>query len=171
VNEGAGFNDGSPSKIDIASASGVPTGSASRTVSLWLKTTDSNNKEFFQSGDDLGTAGDQFALLNISGKDYFSGGSGRDKAGNRTINNGAWHMFTVTYDGTVVSLYVDGTLDVSSTLSLSTNSNHVDFGSTTAGGNYLTGDLDEIGVWSKVLSTQEITDLWNGESGQTMVAQ
>jgi hypothetical protein len=34
--------------------------------------------------------------------------------------------------------------------------------------NLWAGYLDEVGIWSKVLSTNEITDLYNGGAGQTM---
>jgi hypothetical protein len=33
---------------------------------------------------------------------------------------------------------------------------------------YMNGDIDEFGIWSKALSTNEISDLYNGGAGQTM---
>ena len=43
------------------------------------------------------------------------------------------------------------------------------FGTDTAFSTFAQCSLDEIGIWNKALSTQEMTDLYNAGNGQTMV--
>jgi hypothetical protein len=85
-----------------------------------------------------------------------------------------WHFIVATYSTTAgLKLYLDnslvatnGTLGIGNTgiaIGHGTRYNLNDF--------KLNGQLDEIGYWSKVLSTQEISDLYNNGNGQTMIEQ
>lgn len=81
-------------------------------------------------------------------------------------NDGQWHHIAVTYDGTVLKLYLDSTL-VSSVNSTSLP----DFTGTTplrigadasAADRFFTGNIDEVRVWNRSLSAGEI---WNACHG------
>ena len=94
-----------------------------------------------------------------------SSGSNRYVTSPNTYNNGQWHHGVVTFDGSILRLYVDGvqvsTLSTSSTpetvgnhpLKIGANSRIVD--------NLFTGNIDEVGVWNRALTTSEITNLMN----------
>ena len=89
-----------------------------------------------------------------------------------------WHHGLFTYDGSGslsgVHFYIDNSeLSGSNTgsVSASITGGSVDFhigtniNDGTPSGQYFNGHLDEIGIWTKVLSSQERTDLWNGGDG------
>ncbi|HEY0141286.1 MAG TPA: LamG domain-containing protein [Thermoanaerobaculia bacterium] len=99
--------------------------------------------------------------------------SGPDTA--QTLTTGTWYQVVITYDATNVRTYVNGSL-LGGPTAASGNGN----AGTSDGayiGNffaevssfYANGMLDEVGFWSKALSAQEITDLYNGGAGQTMI--
>ena len=92
------------------------------------------------------------------------------------ISPGTWYMTTYIYDGTTQSIWFNGTDENSNTDTTTPNS----------GGNagvafmhetplvsldnkYLPGKVAECGFWNKALSSQEVSDLYNGGAGQTMV--
>lgn len=89
-------------------------------------------------------------------------------------NTGQWYHLVVIYrDATDdVNVWIDGVDqgNIGAATSIFAGTSAIDFGEYNgAAGNYLTGSLDELGFWSKKLSSTEVGDLYNGGSGQTMV--
>lgn len=80
---------------------------------------------------------------------------------------GGWHQAVVTFNGTTISLYVDGKLESSanaSTLAYSGAAQNSFLGGGGAGGlglNYFDGRLDEPRLYNRVLSTSEIKALYD----------
>lgn len=77
-----------------------------------------------------------------------------------------WHHIVVTMDNGLAKIYLDGILDATDTghdCNSTTRplrignlwNNHYDFD----------GIIDEVGIWSRVLTSQEITDLYNSGNG------
>ena len=91
------------------------------------------------------------------------------------VNLNTWQMQTITYDqsGTMMSLYVDGVL-IGNNNSHELESNgdrplRIGAGRTNATAAYFfNGKIDEVGVWSSELSSDEIVQLYN--SGETLYA-
>jgi len=89
-------------------------------------------------------------------------------------NNNFWHNIAVTYNNTNVSsiiIYLDGiqiqisNFNLVNLNGLNTLSTNVLFGKAIAQYNsnfYFNGKLDDIGIWNRALTQQEITDLYNG---------
>jgi hypothetical protein len=95
-----------------------------------------------------------------------------------TYNDGHWHQVTASYDGTTMSLYVDGTLVASSPATASapfggylragdldlSGITHVfggNFVSVTAPNSYgFSGSIDEVAVYPTALSASQISALW-----------
>ena len=84
---------------------------------------------------------------------------------------GGWHHVAVTHNITSNTLifYVDGA-QAGSTKTITLNP--VDSGQPTllgarADGQYLTGKIDELGLWSRVLTPTEIAALYNSNNGKT----
>lgn len=93
-----------------------------------------------------------------------------------TLNTGTWYMLTMTYDGSGnasgVSFYVDGSALTSLTLSQDnlTVSPSTSFpfnisGRNNAGLNPFDGVIDEVSIWTRELSSSDVSDLYNSGSG------
>ncbi len=93
----------------------------------------------------------------VNGHLQFSGG-GVSVEGSVTISDGNWHHVAVSYDGTNIKLYVDGVADGSGSVTLNTSGTVLRLGrrNDPAGGEYFTGMLDEVRVWSLSKSVTEI---------------
>jgi len=97
--------------------------------------------------------------------------------GTTNMGDGNWHFIVVTRASNVLKIYIDnGADEASSTINgtVTTTSNAYnctmgcyDDGSRT---NFFNGLVDEMGFWSKVLSSTEKTDLYNSGSGTTMTS-
>jgi hypothetical protein len=81
-------------------------------------------------------------------------------------NDGGWHYVVTTYDGSAFRLYVDGT-EVSSILAQQKEPNisekgsvRIGAGDLSAGSELYTGFVDEVRIWDRMLSTQEIMDAY-----------
>jgi hypothetical protein len=146
------------SKIVKTSVSGFPTGTSARSMNFWVKTTQTALQVLVRYGSLV--AGQNFGLLENAGCIYFSG-YGNDKQGSIPINDGNWHMVTVTYDGTTVSLYVDKNFDVSFTPTLNTTGTDLYLGTQSGSDYFFTGSLDELAIFSRALSASEISSLYN----------
>lgn len=76
----------------------------------------------------------------------------------------SWFFITATYNGNNLRYYVNGSLVDSSITNHNTNTQQIYIG---ARGNnqpsfFLDGQLDDIGIWNRALTQQEITNLYNG---------
>lgn len=78
-----------------------------------------------------------------------------------------WHFIVGTYDGTILKIYVDGVKkeEVSATLSLQNSQNTpLSIGREAVDlGRYFAGDIDDIAMWNRPLTQQEITQLYYGD--------
>ena len=101
-----------------------------------------------------------------------SSGSDRYATSPNTYNNGQWHHGVVTYDGTsIVRLYVDGVqVATSSTSSLPEVNNHplrLGSDSRIVDDDLFIGNIDEVGIWNRALTTTEIANLKNSGTVST----
>ena len=107
-----------------------------------------------------------FRLLGIDGDLYFQAPDGA--TANTTggaYNDGAWHYVVGVADGTNIYLYVDGSL--AATTANSSTGTDLPFliGN---GGDFCSSDgsqIDEVGIWNRSLSSQEVADLYNSGAG------
>lgn len=83
------------------------------------------------------------------------------------ISDGKWHMISITKSGNNWSLYLDSQLNTSASYSgfLDYGKYNLSFGY--EGSKFLNGGLDEIGLWNRSLSSNEIRTLYNLGSGRT----
>jgi len=89
------------------------------------------------------------------------------------INDGNWHFFAYQWDGTTdaVKLYVNGSLETTSTRTGSTLNNS--FANATIGAysdidNYFNGNLANVAIWNRALSSDEINSvMWKSYDGLT----
>ena len=74
-----------------------------------------------------------------------------------------WHNVVVTYDGTTVNVYID-TIQVGSFASSYVNTTSSDttyIGKRGDNTDKWNGNIDEVGMWSRVLTSAEIAQLYN----------
>ena len=78
-------------------------------------------------------------------------------------------MFTLTYDGATVTLYIDsvnrGTAAYSGYFSTAADSFTIGNGGTKDPTSFYAGKADEVGVWSRALSASEVAQLYSGGLG------
>ena len=88
-----------------------------------------------------------------------------------------WTNYLIVYDGTSLSIYKNGILEntLSTTFTLDNSTQPLFFGKefVSVGDNWyrwFKGQLDDIGIWNRALTQQEITDLYNAQTCTTPTA-
>lgn len=168
ISQGAGFN-GSSSYISIPSY----TVGASWSISMWIK----------QSSGDVGEAIARDESAGSRGMSLYCDSSGFALSTFNTSNtNYDTGIYSITHQGNwthVVAIYeagVNARIIVNNntprTVACTGNSkdtNDITIGRRNYPGSniYFTGAIDEVGVWNRVLTSTEITELYNSGSGIT----
>ena len=80
------------------------------------------------------------------------------------FNTGIWHHVSVSYDGTDIKIYLDGVLDGIAAKSLNTGSGELRIGFESANAFYTDMNFDEVYIYNKALTTDQITALYNQSS-------
>ena len=170
------FN-GSSNKIIAGSSSTLNPGFADFSISGWIKTTDASGIICSKSlGDSQQNPqnNDWYVLHVNSGKLEFELADGYSGPGDYvllqstiTINDGLFHFFTFVFDRDGNgSIYIDNVLNNSTSISGFQGDisplTHLEFGYDTEHiTNYLSGVLDDINYWNRIVTAQEITQLYN----------
>ena len=88
------------------------------------------------------------------------------------LQTGYWYHIVMTYDGYTLTLYIDGSsegTDTATTDGFQDCSNVLRMMSVLDANDEIEypvdGKLDEVGVWKRVLTSSEVTDLYNGGIG------
>jgi len=146
-------------------------------VSLWFNTTMSGRGQLFSYFASTDVGEDYVQTFISSGKVFFyvRGGSGTYPTAetSSTYNDGDWHHMVFTWEGTGEDAYL--IMDDTETISDTTSGISADIA--TINYPYLgvtselkldyIGKIDEFGVWTKVLTSTEITALYNSGNGIT----
>lgn len=181
VSQGAYYN-GSGYQT-IASALGLAlTSSSALSVSTWvnLATAPSSGGIDYLWGVDTTSGGRQTQLgyYNNAGTNEFDlqiyDGGGNNLEVPFTLSTGQWYDITSVINGDAWTLYVNGSSTGSGTITENgTVSRGPGFwiGAQYGGAFPWSGDMDEFGIWSKALSANEVSDLYNSGSGQTMTTE
>lgn len=146
-------------------------------LGIWFKTS-ATNIGVLIARDDVNERFWQFRV-DANGKVRFIRFDSSDSvvanfASTSTFNDGNWHLAIVTFDSSVGSkIYVDNSLEASDT-DLTANKTgtgcSVHIGRLGAPAySYINGDLDEAFIYENhALTTSEMSDIWNGGSGETL---
>lgn len=78
--------------------------------------------------------------------------------GTTTVGTGEWHHYALTYDGTTVKMYLDGLLETSSTVSVTSATGNYQIGCNKTRTIFFEGKLDELRFWSAARTQAEIQD-------------
>jgi hypothetical protein len=166
------FN-GNSNKIQVADANSLDF-TNNYTVSGWYLTNSLNQLDQAILGKGRIGGGTGYQLLVNSNTNPpkhqfgYNNGAGINGGSTTPVNNSnltGWHLLTGTYDGSQAKIYLDGLLmtTVTVTYSLQNSTEPLLFGNETNSLNrFFNGKLDDIGIWNRALTQQEITDLYNG---------
>jgi hypothetical protein len=89
---------------------------------------------------------------------------------NQTLTVGTWYHLAVTISGTTVTAYLNGAslgTTTSSGNGTGASGNETRLGSWIANSDYSSVYMDEVGIWSRALTSAEITQIYNGGTGFT----
>jgi len=148
--------------FEVTGFTELPDGAMPRSMAMWVKTT------FTATGDvvcygSAATTDARFGELVKGGSEYFVG-QNDDLPGTVRIDDNAWHSIIVTFDGLKIVQYIDGTVDNSTLVSLSTTTKDLEIGRAPA--DYpiapkepYDGLLDDIRIFDHALVATEIATL------------
>jgi predicted alpha-1,6-mannanase (GH76 family) len=140
-------------------------------ISFWVNTTQTAgagqwyNGAGLVDGDYPGTA-DDFGTALVGGKFGFGVGNPDTTIVSITaINDGAWHQCVATRQQAtgIMKVYIDGVLQATGTAGRNTQnaSARLLFGAIASGGGYFNGRLDEVKIFSRTLSSNEVAGLYD----------
>lgn len=165
------------SYLNIADHSALNLESDNYSISCWIKTTRTNkmmiwqesgakgakdNQTWLRIGDNSTTQFLRFATEDATGGTILSVGS----AGR--VSDGSWHHVVCVREGTNIKVYVDGVKisNEGNASSIKDVSNESGFKigaqeGATSFSNYFNGQLDDLIIYKRALSAQEVLDLYN----------
>jgi hypothetical protein len=156
--------DGEDDKVDLFNEENFRLPKFS--ISAWAKTSLDDGTAIFFRGD-----ADQYEyLLYNTGGDssirvYVTDSSGSSYyAKTSAATDGNWHHFVGTWDGTELKIFMDGSLQESvevGDITLYSSSGNVNIGYYSTGNDYFEGNIDEVRIYNRALSTPEIKALYN----------
>lgn len=151
------------------------------TVSLWERATTSGDgalmgNKNWTSGANVGWVISSFDPKNVNYNAV--GGTRRDVDLNPPFSDGAWHLVTVSFNRAAneVMSYIDGvavnTSDISPSGGASLNAGFATLVGSSGNGTYSgAGDIDDLGVWNRVLTPEEVAGIYGaGLSGKPLTA-
>lgn len=143
------------------------TGTGNFTVSTWVNT-DSNNAGAIVNQRSTGSANGSY-MLNVLATGYvhfavYNNGHGFNFESDVTVNDGCWHhVVGVRTSTTAGKIYVDGELAGSgSGTAKSLNNVTVSIGRWNGDGQYFDGKIDDVRIYNRALSDEEIEELSQG---------
>lgn len=137
------------------------TGNASRTLSLWFKTTGTSNANWLSWGTNNNNRLSQLGVNN--GSVGYLGYANDLTTPVAAYADGSWHHLAVTFDGSLMKLYVDGVVKNFIYTLLNTGaSSMINIGRSITGAQYYNGALDEVRVFDYPLLDIDVTALYEG---------
>ena len=165
----AGVFNGSSSKI--INASSLVTGNSDRTLSAWMKTSNTANTMVLAGlGSETGANNNQWAIGFLDGTNdtvriYGYGGANEVAWASLGVNvrDGQWHHIAVSWNGSQLSWFVDGSNVLIQPFSHTyATSSGVQIGKWSEG-NYWSGDIDQVRVFNTALTPLEVEALYTEE--------
>lgn len=178
INQSAYFNS-LTSKVLISGGTGIPTGSANRTISAWVYPL-AYSGICVQIGESTGVGGSQdFLFMNYYepiGGLYYVFSDGFNASNNITVPLSAmstlntWNHLVFTLSGQSWFYYKNGVLNANGVfpVSINTNGSKVVIGKREDYYTPLTcyyGYIDEVGIWNKYLNQEDVYKLYNNGLG------
>jgi hypothetical protein len=154
---------GSSSSLERVNTSLI--GTVARSFNMWVYSDDTANyRDFLMYGTEASNALFHWRQNN-NGKIWIQN-QGTSLEANVTIPQDTWVMVTATFDGTTARIYQNATLVGEANIPFNTGvTNGLYFGSYKDTAEWWDGKMDEIGIWNRSLTQEEITLLYNEGAG------
>lgn len=147
-----------------STATGVPNGTSDRTVSLWIKPSSfsTNSNGYLSTGSSA--ANSEFAIIDANGK-IDCGGAGNNVNSTTTLTVNHWALVTcvLSNTGQTRSIYINGTLDkTSTTTAINSAATNLYIGTRSDNTNRnVTGLIDNVRVYNTALNSTFVSELYN----------
>lgn len=167
INNGAGFAPASTSRIVIGTGLNATVTSSAWSFSVWVKPADLTST-YAIMGCDTNSGVRQFLFCINSAGLYFERTGTTVPLNTTTGLSSGWNHIVVTYDGTKITGYVNTTQNAQNNMvALPSSTNALNFGRREYPGSnyYWNGAMDEFAFWNKVLTTDEISELYASGAG------
>lgn len=146
-------------------------GTAAKSISIWANPSSTAGGQFIANGGATSSGGAFGLAYGWSGSDqkFWIYGQGADVIANVTSSINNWHHVVGVDNGTGYrKLYVDGVIVGEMAFAYNTaTTNDVEIGKSFFGSNYWNGGMDELAIWERALTEEEIALLYNSGSGIT----
>jgi hypothetical protein len=139
------------------------------TVSAWIKrdATNSGIVSIVSKRDTEFTAGYDLRILSDNRVEIiWKNGSDQFLISNTSLPNNEWHHVAATYNGSEVSIYIDGVLDTIANKTPPIDSNesfHIGAAGNNVKTQYFSGNIDEVCLWNVALSEAQLRFILNQE--------
>src|ERR1035441_4923602 len=171
VIERSAFN-GSTSKLDMGSSANLALTTGSVSCWIYMPSLPAIDGIIFEKGD-MSNQLYGYGMYYSSGRLVFETANASKHTNyyantGVTLQAGVWYHIVCTWNGTTVVTYLNGVQRLSASQVTPCVFNNHDFGlgknlpSNTAG---FPGTIDEVGVWNRVLTSSEVTSLYNTGTG------
>ncbi len=155
-NNGSFFFDGTNDYINLPT-SNLPYGSVPRTICCWFLANSLSNGWAISYGSPFASSSNFIGFYN-GFINY--GGYGDDIAGPVPSLN-TWYYVCGVYNGSVASLYINGSLYTSSAKSWNTVQSTAQIGRQTNTGEFWNGNISQVKIYNRALTQQEILQNFN----------
>ena len=140
----------------------TPFSHTTHTIAAWLYHPDVNSFDRLFDNRSSGSDSSAISVYIGSGNDvmnYSVCGTGLTQQSSAFLNE--WYFFTGTYDGSTMRLYINGSLDNSTQKSATLNATqNARIGANAwLGANYWDGNLANVAIWNRALSSDEINSV------------
>ena len=149
------------------------------TISAWIKLDNNDNQYSILTNSDYNNIHQQYALkVDSNSKLYFLAGdklfeSNGINYSSSNVNNGQWTHTLVSYDGNKLKLYLNGNLDYENQIidNFPESPSSVAFIGNSWGANndFFPGQIDDVGIWNRALTEQEIQNLYTSFTGDIIL--
>lgn len=156
--------DGVDDKITVTSNSYFEPSSSGFSYVVWFKPTKAaHNAGLFSHQFAFGSNQGYLMKYNAAGTvGFWFGNTSKASSNNANINE--WNCFLVSFDGSTLTVNLNGTEVTASRTLLSTSTNDSYIGSETAASNFFQGFIREAAVYNRPLSSSERTAINNNLS-------
>jgi hypothetical protein len=160
----ASFN-GSNQFLRISDNASLRLAGTDFTISLWVRPTVLSNNFLLSKWDGV----NDYALYQFATGRFTWTTRGVDNLSAGSLSVGTWSLIVITYTGTTLRIYLNGTLDSTFTSvapPIDTTNNYSINGD--SGGNFGTNaSISSVGFWKRALTASEVTALFNNGAGRT----
>ena len=154
------FNSMDSSYVDLGIP--FPSGNATKSFALWIKP-ETDQYQWFVSG---GTSVNGLAFGLFMDPNpccpplSFHGNGAQSDLRFSDIPTGEWSHVAITFSGYTVAAYLNGEFIANRPVDLATTSNSIWLGARNNNTAFLSGQIDNVGIWNRELSATEVLQLY-----------